>query len=189
MTFGAICILSVGVAMDATAVAAARGFAAPQIQTRDVLSVALLFGGFQALMPLLGWLVGARIGPAVEAWDHWIVFALLGGMGAKMLFAALGEPDDTHAAHADGFSLRALIVLAIATSIDALAVGFALPMMDAPLALSLVTMGVITALLSGLGLVIGRRFGALFGKRLDVAGGLILIALGTKVLLEHLHVL
>lgn len=185
MEFGAILMLSVGLAMDATAVAAARGFSAAQIRPRDVLRVGLFFGGFQAVMPLLGWVVGERLGPALAAWDHWIVFALLSGLGLKMLFAS---PEEAVAeAQQDGFGVRVLTVLAVATSIDALAVGFTLPMMDAPLTLSVVTIGIITAFLSGLGVIVGRNFGAMFGKRLDAAGGLILIALGTKVLLEHLH--
>jgi putative Mn2+ efflux pump MntP len=186
MEFGAILMLAVGLAMDATAVAAARGFSAVQIRPRDVVRVALFFGGFQAVMPLIGYVIGQRVGPALEAWDHWIVFALLSGLGLKMLFAS--APDDAVAEARDGgFGVRVLTVLAVATSIDALAVGFTLPMMNAPLTLSLVTIGVITALLSGLGVIVGRRFGAMFGQRLDAAGGLILIALGTKVLIEHLH--
>lgn len=185
--FGEILLLAVGLAMDATAVAAARGLAVPVVRPRHMALVALFFGGAQALMPLLGWLVGARVGPLVQAWDHWIVFVLLSALGGKMVYEALaGGDDDDESGEADPFALRVMLVLAVATSIDALAVGFTLPMMDAPLLLSLVTIGVTTALLSVVGLLVGRRFGALLGPRLDLAGGLVLILLGAKVLVEHL---
>jgi len=186
---GAIFLLAVGLAMDATAVAAARGMAAKTLGLRQALLVAFFFGGFQALMPLLGWMIGAGIGPLVQQWDHWIAFALLAAIGGKMLWEAWedggpgevgADPDD------DGFGLRLMFVLAVATSIDALAVGVTLPMLGAPIGLSLATIGVTTAGLSVIGLFAGRRFGAALGRRLDVFGGLVLIGLGVKILLEHL---
>jgi putative Mn2+ efflux pump MntP len=199
MSFSGILLLAVGLAMDATAVSAARGLATPKILPRHVALVAFFFGGSQALMPLIGWLVGSRLGPLVQAWDHWIAFLLLGAIGGKMLWEARSTQDDSadmasntsaNAAasipETDPFGIKLMLVLAIATSIDALAVGITLPMLNAPFALSLVTIGVTTALLSVLGLFVGRRFGALLGKRLDVAGGLLLIGLGTKILIEHL---
>jgi putative Mn2+ efflux pump MntP len=189
MTFGAILLLSLGLAMDATAVSAARGLAVQRILPRHVLLVAGFFGGFQALMPLLGWLVGSRVGPLVQAWDHWIAFALLVALGSKMLWEARapGGADEGGEAAGDPFGLKIMFVLAVATSIDALAVGITLPLLDAPFVLSLATIGVTTALLSALGLFAGRRFGALLGKRLDAAGGLVLIGLGLKILVEHLR--
>lgn len=186
MSFGAIFLLALGLAMDATAVAAARGLATPRILPRHVLLVAGFFGGFQALMPLIGWLVGARLGPIVQAWDHWIAFVLLGAIGGKMLWEARGSAEAEPTGDQDLFGFKVMLVLAIATSIDALAVGVTLPMLDAPFVLSLVTIGVTTAVLSALGLYAGRRFGALLGKRLDAAGGVVLIGLGTKILYEHL---
>ncbi|WP_438017342.1 manganese efflux pump MntP family protein [Sorangium sp. So ce315] len=189
MSFGAILLLALGLAMDATAVSAARGLAVPVIRARHVALVAGFFGGFQALMPLIGWLLGARIGPLVQAWDHWIAFGLLGAIGGKMLWEARAsaDDDDDDAATKDLFALKVMFVLAIATSIDALAIGFTLPMLNAPLALSLVTIGITTAVLSAIGLFAGRRFGAMLGKRLDAAGGVVLIGLGVKILIEHLH--
>lgn len=197
MKFSAIFLLAVGLAMDATAVAAARGMAVSRLRPRHVILIALFFGGSQAIMPLVGWLVGSRIGPWVEAWDHWIAFALLSGIGGKMIWEALkGGADDDAAAASDEavdkrdrelFELRVLSVLAIATSIDALAVGVTLPMLDAPLLLSIATIGVTTAVLSALGLFAGRRFGAVLGQRLDVFGGVVLVGLGIKILFEHLH--
>jgi putative Mn2+ efflux pump MntP len=189
VTFGAILLLAVGLAMDATAVAAARGMAARSLQFRHVLAVSLLFGGFQALMPLIGWLVGARLGPTIQAWDHWIAFALLSAIGGKMLWEARAR-HDTETAPAlrveELFRIRVLLVLAIATSIDALAVGVTLPMLKAPFATSLVTIGVTTTVLSAIGVLVGRRFGAALGQRLDAFGGVVLIGLGLKILIEHL---
>lgn len=194
MSFAAILLLAAGLAMDATAVSASRGMAVSVIRPKHVFLVAAFFGGFQALMPLIGWLVGARLGPLVEAWDHWIAFALLSGIGGKMLWEAWeakeGEDDTESTAQdrdRDLFGLRVMFVLAVATSIDALAVGITLPMLHAPFLLSLVTIGVTTAVLSALGLFAGRRFGAMLGQRLDIAGGLVLIGLGVKILVQHLR--
>lgn len=185
MSFASIFLLAVGLAMDATAVAAARGIATPKILPRHVLLVAGFFGGFQAFMPLLGWFLGTRVGPLVQAWDHWIAFGLLAALGGKMLWEARGGDDDDPP-DGDGYDLRTMFTLAVATSIDALAVGITLPMLQAPFFLSLLTIGVTTAALSALGLFAGRRFGALLGKRLDAVGGLVLVGLGIKILGEHL---
>jgi len=188
MRFGAILALSVGLAMDATAVSAARGMAVPEVRPRHAALVALFFGGFQALMPVVGWLVGARVGPLVEQWDHWIAFVLLAAIGAKMLWEARGTNGKvTPRSEEELFGLRVMLALAVATSIDALAVGITLPLLDAPFALSVATIGVTTAVLCVAGLFLGRRAGAMFGRRLDALGGLILIGLGTKILLDHLH--
>lgn len=178
--------MAIGLAMDATAVAAARGLAAKTLRARDVALVALLFGGFQAGMPLLGWLLGSRVGPWVVAWDHWIAFALLGGIGAKMLYDSWKGDEREAPKDKDLFGLRVLLVLAVATSIDAFAVGITLPLLKAPVVVSLITIGVTTALLSAAGLFAGRRFGSALGRRLDAFGGVVLIAQGTKILIEHL---
>ncbi len=188
MSFGAIFALAVGLAMDATAVAAARGLATPVLRLKHVLLVMLFFGGSQALMPLLGWGLGSQLGPIVAAWDHWIAFVLLCGIGGKMLHEARGSDDEEEKPEASGdpFGVRVLSVLAVATSIDAFAVGITLPMLGAPLVVSLVTIGVVTAVLSAAGLFAGRRFGSLLGKRLDFVGGAVLVLLGFKILIEHL---
>jgi putative Mn2+ efflux pump MntP len=186
MHFASILLLAFGLAMDAAAVSAARGLATPQVRARHALLVAVFFGGFQALMPVLGWILGRRLGPAVAAWDHWIAFVLLVGIGAKMLWEARASAAAVAAEPRDLFASREMFVLAIATSIDAFAVGVMLPMLDAPLLLSLVTIGVVTALLSVFGLYAGRHFGAMLGRRLDAVGGLVLVGLGIKILVEHL---
>jgi manganese efflux pump family protein len=175
--------------MDAAAVSAARGLLLTRIELRHVLLAALFFGGFQALMPMLGYALGASVGHWIEAWDHWLVFLLLGGLGVRMLLAAFAnETPDPHAepSTTDPFALPVLLTLAIATSIDALAAGITLPLLGAPLISSCAVIGVITALLSVAGLYVGRRFGDALGRRLDFAGGLALIVLGTKTLIEHL---
>jgi putative Mn2+ efflux pump MntP len=189
MSFGPVVLLALGLAMDATAVSAARGLAVRRILPRHVLLVALLFGGFQMLMPLFGWVIGNRLGPAVQAWDHWVAFVLLGGIGVKMLWEAkdFGRPNlQPVTPGPDVFGIKVMLALAVATSIDAFAAGVTLPLFDAPLLVSLAIIGVTTAFLSALGLFAGRRFGSVLGKRLDFAGGLALIGLGTKILLEHL---
>jgi putative Mn2+ efflux pump MntP len=187
VTYLSVVVLAVGLAMDATAVAAARGLAAPgPLRARHYVMVAVYFGGFQAAMPLLGWLLGRWIGPAIEAWDHWIAFVLLGGIGAKMIHAAWrgGDADATPADRM--FAPAVMVVLALATSIDAAAAGITLPMFAVPIGVSVALIGVITAVLSAIGLAVGRRAGARLGRRLDVAGGVVLIALGTKILIQHL---
>jgi putative Mn2+ efflux pump MntP len=187
MSFGAILLLAIGLSMDAMAVAAARGLAARELRARHVALVAAFFGGFQAFMPLLGWLLGSRIGPFVEAWDHWIAFVLLVAIGAKMLWEAKDVKGVSERSESALFAPRSLLVLAVATSIDALAAGLTLPMLGAPLVLSLATIGVTTAALSSIGLYAGRRFGNALGRRLDAAGGIVLIALGAKILADHLR--
>ena len=181
-------VLAVGLAMDAAAVSATCGLATPVLRVRHFVTVALFFGGFQALMPLLGFLLGSQIGDSVAAWDHWIAFVLLGGIGAKMIYEAREAGPDASGPRSerDIFGFRVMTMLAIATSIDAFAVGVTLPILNAPLLLSLTTIGVTTAALSALGLAIGRRFGERAGRRLDAFGGVVLVLFGTKILLEHL---
>ena len=198
-SFASVVALALGLAVDATAAAAACGVAAPAVRPRHYATVAAYFGGFQALMPLLGWLLATWIGAAIAAWDHWIAFVLLGGIGAKMLLEAWrsgrGAPDAAptqHAAPAQpaapdaGFGVRLMLGLAIATSIDAFAAGITLPMFQVPIALSIAAIGVITAGASALGLAVGRRLGDRVGRGLDVIGGAVLIGLGAKILVEHL---
>lgn len=179
--------LSVGLAMDATAVAAARGLAVRTLRPRHALACGLWFGGAQALMPLGGALFGHLLGPWIEAWDHWIAFGVLTVLGLKTIHEAFGEGTERLEHEEDQlFSARALLPLAIATSIDALAAGMTLPLFAVPLWASVTTIGVVTALLAAAGVYLGRRFGAALGARLDVAGGVVLIAIGAKVLVEHL---
>lgn len=189
MTTLSILLLSLGLAMDATAVSVARGFAAQEIRVRDVMKVALLFGGFQSAMPLLGWVLGDALGALVAAWTHWIGFVVLITLGSKMLWDAwsAAETDETKAVRPEQlFGTGALVLLAIATSVDALAAGVTLPMLGAPLVLSLASIGVVAAVLSAAGVIAGHRLGARFSGSLDAIGGLVLIGLGSKILAGHL---
>ncbi len=165
--------------MDATAVAAARGL---HRQASEGVILAVLFGIFQAGMAALGWGLGAWGGPYVEAFDHWIAFVLLVGIGGKMLWEAWrgGADEETKA----GFSTY--VVLALATSIDAAAAGITLPLMPVSPWIAIVLIGTITAVCSGLGYLAGRAVGSKLGKGLEVVGGLMLIGLGVRVLVQHL---
>jgi len=188
MKLGGILLLAFGLSMDAMAVSAARGLSVRQIRARHVALVASFFGGFQALMPLIGFLLGTTVGKFITAWDHWVIFVVLGGIGGKMLWEAFQAPDaEEPPSEADAFGLKVMLLLAIATSIDALAAGFTLPLMGAPLGLSLAAIGLTTAALSALGLFAGHRFGAALGSRLDALGGVVLIGIGVKTLIEHLN--
>jgi len=186
MSLPALLALALGLAMDATAVSAALGLATPALRARHFAAVALLFGGFQAAMPAAGWLLGRSVGPSLAAWDHWIAFALLGGIGAKMIVEARRAGGDDAPAR-DVFAPAALLALAVATSIDALAAGVMLPMLGAPLLPAIAAIGVTTAALSAAGLALGHRVGARFGRGLEALGGVVLIGLGAKILVEHLR--
>jgi putative Mn2+ efflux pump MntP len=180
-----VAALAVGLAMDAAAVSIARRAAAGPLRLRNAVSVAVFFGGFQAGMPLLGWALGRELGRWVASWDHWIAFVLLTGVGLKMLHEARRiDPEDPRPG-GDPFGLRVMFVLAVATSIDAFAAGITLPMLDAPIAVSIGMIGVTTAVLSVVGLALGAHFGARLGSRFDAFGGVVLILLGTKTLVEH----
>jgi putative Mn2+ efflux pump MntP len=180
--------MSLGLAADATAVSAARGLAVQKVPAGATLRMALIFGVFHMLMPLLGWAIGARIGKQIQAYDHWVVFAILGLLGGKMIHEALGhdEPEAPELLATDPFRLRLVVPLAIGVSLDSLAIGFTLPLLGAALAPAILAMGLVTALMSWIGVYAGRRFGALLGKRMDILGGLILIGFGVKIVLEHL---
>lgn len=176
---GAAILLAFGLAMDATAVAAARGLAR---RGREVLILPLFFGLFQAGMAALGWGLGAWGGKYVEAYDHWIAFALLVGIGGKMLYEAWKGED----AAEDKSGLWTYIVLSIATSIDAAAAGITLPLVPVSPVISIALIGVITAACSAVGYLVGRKVGAKLGNRLEILGGVVLIGLGVRVLAQHL---
>jgi putative Mn2+ efflux pump MntP len=187
--------LALGLAMDATAVSIASALAAPRVRARDGLLLAFLFGLFQALMPVIGWAVGVQFAEEITAWDHWLAFLLLGGIGAKMLHEAFthhhpGVPDaprpDAPPPERNPFHPGRLLLMALATSIDALAAGVTLPVLDVRLALAAAIIGGVTFVLCLLGVSVGRRFGEPLEGKLDALGGLVLIGLGTKTLLEHL---
>jgi putative Mn2+ efflux pump MntP len=185
MALASVSILAVGLAMDATAAAAARG-AVPGRGPRltGALRVGLLFGGFQALMPLGGWLVGDRAGPLVAAWDHWIAFAILTAIALKM--AHDGLRGGTRAAEEDDGGWRVLLVLALATSIDAFAAGLTLPLLGAPVGISLAIIFAVTAGLSGAAFLLGARLARSAGRRIEVVGAALLFVVALRILTSHL---
>lgn len=189
MQIVSIFLMAVGLAMDAFAVSVCKGLSSKRIDWPRVFATALSFGAFQALMPTLGWLLGESVRFLIEPVDHWIAFALLAIIGAKMIFDAVRDDDccDDDAADAGrrGFLLE-LLVLSVATSIDALAAGISFAMAGLPIFETVVTIGVVTFIMSLAGFAIGNRFGASFSKVASISGGAILIMLGLKILLEGL---
>ena len=185
MSPGALVLLSTSLAVDATAVAAVHGLATPALLPRHFLGVGALFGGFHMVMPLTGWLLGEQLGGTLPVFQPWLAFGVLATVGGKMAWDGL-KGSGRDASHGGWFTLRNLLLLSLVTSLDALAVGVALPVLEAPFVASLLTIGVTTATLSSAGLLVGRRAGALLGRRLDLAGGLVIAGLGVKVLAQQL---
>lgn len=178
--------LSVGVSADAFAVALGKGLQLRSHVLRGAFLIAGAFGFAQALMPLIGWLLGSAFSDAIAPIDHWIAFVLLGAIGGKMLWEAFRPGGDDAAAAASGLSIREVVVLAFATSIDALAVGVSFAFLDVPLWLAVVSIGLITFALSFVAVLIGHRVGTRWRTPAEVIGGLVLIGIGTQILIEHL---
>lgn len=184
-------LIAVGLSMDAFAVAVCKGLCMKRLDVRQALVIALFFGGFQGLMPLVGWALGTQFERYITPVDHWIAFGLLALIGGKMLWDALrGDDDEALACPADGkLDLRELTMLAIATSIDALAVGITFAFLRVDIAVSVGLIGATTFALSLVGVAVGHRFGARYEKTATIVGGVVLILIGTKILLEHLGII
>lgn len=190
MGLGELLLLGLGLSMDAFAVSICKGLAMKKATVRASLTCGLWFGGFQALMPLLGFFLGSLFAGAIEAFDHWVAFALLVIIGVNMLKEALEKGGSCSAEGRGDFSVKTMFVMAVATSIDALAVGISLAMAgDVNIFLAVALIGVVTFLLSGIGVKVGSVFGCRFEKKAQVAGGVILILLGVRILLEHMGIL
>lgn len=192
MGIGELFLLAVGLSMDAFAVSVCKGLAMKRATLKAEATCGLWFGGFQALMPTIGFFLGALFADAIEAFDHWVAFALLAIIGINMLKEALEKKDesgDNPEKDAD-LSVKTMFLMAVATSIDALAVGISLAMVGSVnIWLAAAFIGICTCLLSALGVRIGNVFGSRYEKKAELAGGVILILLGVKILLEHLGVL
>ena len=192
MGIGELFLLAVGLSMDAFAVSVCKGLAMKKVTLKAEATCGLWFGGFQALMPTIGFFLGALFADAIEAFDHWVAFALLAIIGINMLKEALEKKDesgDDPEKDAD-LSVKTMFLMAVATSIDALAVGISLAMVGSVnIWLAAAFIGICTCLLSALGVKIGNVFGSRYEKKAELAGGVILILLGVKILLEHLGVL
>lgn len=183
MTLFELFILAVGLSMDAMAVSICKGLSVPKAEKKHMILVGLYFGGFQALMPLLGYWLGVNFQTLVESVDHWIAFVLLGIIGLNMI----KESRETDIEELDdGFSVKDMLPLAIATSIDALAVGITFAFLRVQIVPAVSFIGITTFCLSAVGLVIGNILGAHSKSKAELAGGIVLIAMGAKILLEHL---
>lgn len=180
-----ILLISVSVAMDAFAVSIGKGLTVTRVRPVDVIKTALWFGGFQALFPLLGFFAANTFSKYVTAVDHWIIFALLAFIGGNMIREAFGEEEENSRETAQ-FDWRHMLPLAVACSIDAFAVGVSFAFMTLNIWLSVIIIGVTTGLFSAAGLYIGRAFGSRWQKPAQIAGGIVLILIGVKVLFEHL---
>ncbi len=189
MGFVELFLLAVGLSMDAFAVSVCKGLSVKKARLKESVICGGWFGGFQGLMPLAGYFLGTLFAGVIEAFDHWVAFGLLAIIGINMLKEAFERECACCDKNAD-FSVKTMFVMAVATSIDALAVGISLAMAgDVNIVAAVLLIGVTTFLLSGLGVKIGNIFGSRFEKKAQVAGGVILILLGVKILLEHLGVL
>ena len=190
MGFIELFLLGVGLSMDAFAVSVCKGLAMKKATLKSQMTCGIWFGGFQALMPLIGFFLGALFADAIKSFDHWIAFGLLVLIGANMLKEALEQECDCCEESSADMSVKTMFVMAVATSIDALAVGISLAMAgDVNIWAAVVIIGVTTCALSALGVKIGNIFGSRYEKKAEFAGGVILILLGLKILLEHLGVL
>jgi putative Mn2+ efflux pump MntP len=189
MSFIELFVIAVGLSMDAFAVSVCKGLSVTKAKPSHYLTAGLYFGGFQALMPLVGWLLGSQFAQMIQSVDHWIVFFLLGGIGGKMIWDAFHEEEADASADPDRLDYRELTVLAVATSIDALAVGISFAFLEVRVVPSVLLIGLVTFLLCVGGVRIGHRFGARYSGRATLCGGVILILIGLRILLEHLGVL
>ena len=185
-------ILALGLAMDAFAVAVCKGLAMPRLSFDQAACVGLWFGGFQAAMPLLGYFLGAQFSSAISGVDHWIAFVLLALIGGNMLREALAHRSPVQAEPSAGdasLSWKPMLTMAVATSIDALAVGLTFAFLQVRLLPAVTLIGAVTLLLSMLGVKLGHVFGVKYRAKAEMAGGIILVLLGAKILLEHLDLL
>jgi putative Mn2+ efflux pump MntP len=184
MQFITIIIIAVGLAMDAFAVSIVSGSAYRRLKVSHALRMAVFFGCFQAIMPVLGSLAGVTVRTYIAEYDHWVAFFLLSAVGSKMIYESFQIKADQIL---DPSSVVILLFLSVATSIDALAVGVSLPFLRVSLVEAVVVIGLVTFLLSYLGVHIGRKVGHFFENKIEAIGGLILIGLGLKILFEHLR--
>ena len=176
--------IAVGLSMDAFAVAVGASVALGRLHPRQVFRLSFHFGLFQAMMPVIGWFLGRRIGPLVESYDHWIAFALLAALGVKAIREALERDEDEPLSH-DPTKGGHMVMLSVATSIDALAVGFTFAMLKVSIWYPSAVIGVTTASLTLCGMKLGSRLGERFGRRMELAGGLVLIGIGAKIVIDH----
>ncbi len=191
MGFIELFLVGVGLSMDAFAVSICKGLGMKRLNMKQALVIGLFFGGFQALMPFLGWALGTQLADFITPIDHWIAFILLAVIGGKMLLDAFRGGDEGEAAEAKDakLDLKELLMLAIATSIDALAVGITFAFLGVDIVFAIAVIGVTTFVISVAGVAVGHAFGARYEKGATIVGGVVLILIGLKILLEHLGII
>jgi len=188
MDFLQISLIAIGLSMDAFAVSMCKGLGMKRLNRKHAFIIALFFGGFQALMPLIGWFLGTQFEQYIQSVDHWIAFGLLAYIGGKMLWDAIRGDDCEEAQRAESkLDVKELVVLAIATSIDALAAGITFAVLKTPIVPAVTLIGLITLALCFIGVSVGFRFGSKYEKAAQITGGVVLILIGLKILLEHLE--
>ena len=181
-----IILISIGLAMDAFAVSICKGLSMKKINWKSTIIIAIYFGLFQAIMPVFGYLLGSSFSVIVQKLDHWIAFILLAIIGGNMIKES---KDDETEKRNDKVDFKTMILLAIATSIDALAVGITFAFFKVNIVVSITIIGIITFILSFIGVIIGNKFGYKFQNKAEFIGGMILIIIGLKILLEHLGII
>ena len=179
-----IIVIAVGLAMDAFAVSIVSGSVYQQLHVRHALRMAVFFGGFQAVMPLIGSLVGMSVRDYIADYDHWVAFGLLAAVGGKMIYESFKIKSAVK--NLDPSNVLVLLVLSLATSIDALAIGITLSLIVSSIAIAVIIIGLVTFALSYLGVCIGKKFGHFFENKIKVFGGLVLVGIGLKILFGHL---
>ena len=183
MTFAELLIIAIGVSMDAFAVSISKGLSSPRLKVKNAASAGLWFGGFQALMPLIGYFLGISFADFVCSVDHWIAFILLGIIGGNMIKESFHKEECCNVD--PDFSVRTMLAMAVATSIDALAVGVSFAFLKVDIWAAVLFIGLITGSLSAVGVYVGNIFGNRYKSKAEFAGGFILVAMGLKILLEH----
>lgn len=185
MSLFSLFILAVGLSMDACAVSICKGLALKKITLKEAGIVGLWFGGFQALMPLIGYMLGSQFEQYITSIDHWIAFVLLSFLGLSMMKEALSKDEEEAD---DSLDVKTMLLLAVATSIDALAVGITFAFLQVDIVPAVSFIGVTTFVLSAIGVKVGNLFGTKYKSKAELAGGIILIVIGIKILLEHLGI-
>ena len=188
MGFLEVFLIGIGLSMDAFAVSVCRGLKMQKLNVSQTALIALFFGGFQALMPLIGWFLGTQFESYITAIDHWVAFILLAIIGGKMIYDSCKKEEDDNS-DKSVLNIKELFVMAIATSIDALAVGITFAFLDVNIWSSICIIGITTFVLSAIGVFIGHKFGAKYKSKAELAGGIILVLIGVKILLEHLGII
>lgn len=182
MSLWELLVIAVGLSMDAFAVSVCKGLSVQKVKPKHYLTVAAYFGGFQALMPLLGYLLGVRFEAMVANVDHWIAFVLLGLIGTNMVRESRAGEEKLD----DSFTVSTMLILAVATSIDALAIGVTFAFLGVNIVEAIILIGITTGIISGVGLKIGNVFGSRYKSKAEMAGGIVLILMGIKILVQHL---